>query len=68
MTTVQARARPAPDGLIPLTLNEVRHLFAALVIDPVRATGHVLRCSDWRRRHEYRAPQGHYQRQSNWNP
>jgi SRSO17 transposase len=68
ITTAQARARPAPEGLIPLTLNETRHLFAALVINPTHAIGHVLRRSYWRRRHQYHAQQGHYLRQSRLEP
>ena len=34
IATATARTVPAPAGLIPLTLNEFRHLFAALVITP----------------------------------
>lgn len=68
ITTADARARPAPDGLIPLTLNEIRHLFAALIINPTPAQVGVLRRSYWRRRHQYNAQQGHYQRQSELAP
>nr|WP_160148887.1 hypothetical protein [Amycolatopsis alkalitolerans] len=46
--TVTARARPAPAGLIPLTLNEIRHLHNALVVTPAADILHVLRCSYWR--------------------
>ena len=38
---VAARALPAVAGLIPLTLNEFRHLFAALVIAPTQPVRHV---------------------------
>jgi SRSO17 transposase len=64
ITTVTARASPAPAGLISLTLNEIRHLYNALVVTPAADVRHVLRCSHWRRRHQYRARQSHYQRQS----
>jgi SRSO17 transposase len=64
ITTVTARASPAPPGLIPLTLNEIRHLYNALVITTAVDVRHVLRCSRWRRQHQYRARQSHYQRQS----
>jgi hypothetical protein len=64
ITTVTARASPAPTGLIPLTLNEIRHLYNALVVTPAADIRRVLRCSHWRRRHQYRARQAHYQRQS----
>jgi SRSO17 transposase len=68
VATVEARARAAPAGLIPLALNEIRHLFATLVIAPARSVRHVLRCSYWRRRHQHRAQQAHYQRQQTHEP
>lgn len=68
IVTVTARARPAADGLIPLTLNEIRHLYNALVLTPATDIRHVLHCSHWRRRHQYRAQQAHYQHQSLQEP
>ena len=60
------RARhPPPLGLIPLTCNEVQHLFAALVPARVTDTSHRLRWSAWRRRHQARARACHYRRQAN---
>jgi len=60
------RARhPPPLGLIPLTCNEIQHLFAALVPARVTDTGHRLRWSWWRRRHQARARVCHYRRQAN---
>ena len=56
--------RPAPPGQIPLTRNEIAALFAILVIQPARDTGHRLRWSAWRRRHQHRAKTCHYQRQA----
>ena len=58
---------PAPDGLIPLTGNEIQHLFAAL-ISPVHDLPHRLRWSHWRRRHQARARQCHYRRQAALQP
>ncbi len=59
------RARhPPPDGLIALTCNEIQHLFAALVIRPVRDEVHRLRWSAWRRRHQARSRACHYKRQA----
>jgi SRSO17 transposase len=52
-----------PDGLIPLTCNEIQHLFAALAAQPVLEIAHHLRWSAWRRRHQARACHSHYQRQ-----
>jgi SRSO17 transposase len=56
---------PPPLGLIPLTCNEVQHLFAALVAVPAADAGHRLRWSWWRRRQQARARACHYRRQAN---
>jgi len=55
---------PPPDGLIALTCNEIKHLFAALVIHPARDAVHQLHWSAWRRRHQARARACHYKRQA----
>jgi SRSO17 transposase len=55
---------PPPLGLIPLTCNEVQHLFAALTAAPIADTGHRLRWSWWRRRQQARARACHYRRQA----
>jgi hypothetical protein len=54
--------------LIPLTCNEVQHLFAALVARPVEDLGHRPRWSVWPRRHQQRARTCHYRRQAAWQP
>ncbi|MER5924809.1 IS701 family transposase [Streptomyces mirabilis] len=59
----ERRDRPTPDGLIPLTSNEIQHLFAAL-ISPVHDLAHRLRWSHWRRQHQARARLCHYRRQA----
>ncbi|GEB57222.1 hypothetical protein GCM10017674_60960 [Streptomyces gardneri] len=41
---VERRDRPIPDGLIPMTGNEIQHLFAAL-IRPIHGLAHLLRWS-----------------------
>ena len=64
VTTTAERASPAPAGLIPLTLNEIRHLFVRLVIVPAGGRVDCLHWSRWRRRHQYVAQQAHYQRQA----
>jgi hypothetical protein len=56
--------RPPPAGLIPLTCNEIHHLFAALVARPVEDLSQRLRWSAWRRRHQARARTCHYRRQA----
>jgi SRSO17 transposase len=60
--------RPPPSGLIPLTCNEIHHLFAALLAPPVGDLGHRLRWSAWRRQHQARARTCHYRRQAAWQP
>jgi SRSO17 transposase len=62
--TERARHR-APLGLIPLTCNEVQHLFAAVACRPLDDHRHRLRWSWWRRRHQARARICHYRRQAN---
>jgi SRSO17 transposase len=55
---------PPPAGLAPLTCNELQHLFAALLAQPLGDVGHRLRWSGWRRRHQARARTCHYRRQA----
>jgi hypothetical protein len=50
---------PDPGGLIPLTRNEA----ASLLTSPSSDAGHRQGWSAWRRRHQHRAQQSHYQRQ-----
>jgi SRSO17 transposase len=57
------RARPQPnDQLIPLTVNEIRHLFAKTVANTVHTIAHWLAWSCWRRLHQARAKTSHYRR------
>ncbi|SFT00383.1 IS701 family transposase [Saccharopolyspora flava] len=65
--TERARA-PAPTGSIALTCNEIHHLIATLAITPITDTAHHLRFSQWRRRHQHRAQQAHYQHQTTQEP
>jgi SRSO17 transposase len=63
--TAHERARaPVPDGLIPLTCNEIQHLFTTLVTQPIHPAAHRLRWSDWRRRHQARSRASHYRRRT----
>jgi len=59
----RASTHPDPD-LIPLTVNEIRHLFAKLVTATVHTIDHLLSWSTWRRRHQARAKTSHYKRRS----
>jgi SRSO17 transposase len=61
----QRQHRPqGDDELIPLTVNEIRHLFAKLITNTVHAIGYWLHWSAWRRRHQQRALTSHYRRRS----
>jgi SRSO17 transposase len=71
LTVVAATERAqgaAPIGWISLTCNEVQHLLATLVSTPTKDIAHRLRFSAWRRQHQHRARQAHYQRQSTREP
>jgi SRSO17 transposase len=59
---------PAPPELIPVTCNEVQHLFAGLLAQPAGGRDHRLRWSTWRRRHQARARTSHYRRQAARDP
>jgi hypothetical protein len=58
------------DGPIALTAAEIRRLFNALIVAPLRALlasplrtrTHAQRWSDWRRLHQSQARRSHYQR------
>lgn len=65
VTTAHERIhRPAAADLIPLTCNEIQHLFTTLITRPVHDASHRLRWSHWRRRHQARARASHFQRQA----
>jgi SRSO17 transposase len=59
---------PAPDDLIPLTCNEIHHLFNVLIAQPISDTWYRLRWSIWRRRHQHRAKTSHYQQRTRTEP
>jgi SRSO17 transposase len=63
IAAIEHAQRPAPDGLIALTCNEIRRLFTTYVIEPGRARACPQAWSRWRRRHQHRARTSHYQRQ-----
>ncbi|MFF9859953.1 IS701 family transposase [Streptomyces tendae] len=63
----RTHARAAED-LIPLTCNEIQHLFTTLVTQPTHTAAHRLRWSNWRRRHQARSRVCHYQRQAGSQP
>jgi SRSO17 transposase len=65
VTTANARKTPSAPGLIPLTANEVRHLFVHLARPrPPVSEAFVLAWSRWRRRRQFTAQASHYRRQA----
>jgi SRSO17 transposase len=66
LTAIAVREQAKPPGepdLIPLTVAEVRRLFAKLIANPMRTIDEYLAWSRWRRRHQHRAKTSHYRRQ-----
>lgn len=63
-TATERLAQPAEPGLIQLTVNEFRKLFTILVLTPLHVIADPLGWSLWRRKHQHRAQQHHYQRRS----
>jgi hypothetical protein len=62
-TAIERDIQPAANGLIELTVNEFRRLFDALQQLAARHTIQTLLAwSTWRRRHQARARDCHYQR------
>jgi SRSO17 transposase len=62
------RDRRDPAWLIPLTVNELRHLFNVLIIEPTRRHADALLWSIRRRRHQAQAVTSHYARQALTEP
>ncbi|WP_378733282.1 hypothetical protein [Nocardia brasiliensis] len=57
----QRATEATPDGLIASTRNEIRHLFAVIIITPIRTITYRLHWSNWRRQHQHRARTSPYQ-------
>jgi SRSO17 transposase len=58
----------SPDGLIAVTVNELRRLFHALILEPARRVCDVIAWSIFRRRHQDSAKASHYDRQALTEP
>ncbi|MBT2512014.1 hypothetical protein, partial [Arthrobacter sp. ISL-30] len=50
------------EGLVMLSLPEIRHLITRLVWARIPAQNHVLERSRWRRKHQHRAREHHYRK------
>jgi hypothetical protein len=64
LTVIAARAGDThtDQRLIPLTLNEIRRLFARMITNTIHTIDHWLHWSAWRRRHQASAKTSHYRR------
>lgn len=55
---------PTPDGLVPLSCNEIQRLFITLTVQPRHDMAYRLDSSHWRRLHQQRSLTSHYRRQA----
>jgi SRSO17 transposase len=62
LTAVERTGHMITGELIPLTCNEIRHLFATLTGTARHSVQHLLHWSHYRRRKQARAKAGHYRR------
>ena len=62
LAAIERARQPAPEGLVPLTCNEIHHLFTGLIVQPICDLWYRLRWSTWRRRRQHRAKTSHYRR------
>ncbi|MEZ3181801.1 IS701 family transposase [Streptomyces pimonensis] len=69
-TASDRRARPHPPARSlapnpnPMTVPEIRHLFAASISPPAQSAARLLHWSTWRRRHQAAARHSHYRRRA----
>ncbi|MDQ6617493.1 MAG: IS701 family transposase [Actinomycetota bacterium] len=66
-TALEREHNPTPPGLIPLTVNEFRRLFDALLLAAAHTITTLMAWSTWRRRHQARASASHYRRREQHN-
>jgi len=64
ITAAEQDDLPEECGLIPLTRNEIAHLIAVGQLATTHPPQHYQHWSSWRRRHQHRAQQCHYQRRN----
>ncbi|MDE9552686.1 hypothetical protein KKI93_20375 [Xenorhabdus bovienii] len=56
----ECRRKKTPEGLIALSVSELRKLLSKLMEKTRETVEQILYWSNWRRRHQYRAQQYHY--------
>jgi len=62
ITAAERAKHPTPIGLIPITVNELRRLFDALLLRRNHSLQRLQQWSLWRRQHQARARACHYRR------
>jgi hypothetical protein len=60
----RAQSQRTSRQLIPLTVNEIRRLFAKTIANTTHTISHWLAWSRWRRLHQARAKTSHYRRRA----
>ncbi|WP_456238645.1 hypothetical protein [Plantactinospora sonchi] len=68
LAAATAASTTSPNDLTTITVNELRRLFHALIINPVRRVPDVIAWSIYRRRHQHQAKTSHYARQALTEP
>lgn len=68
LAAATAASTTNPHGLIAITVNELRRLFHALIIEPARRAADIIAWSIYRRRHQHQAKISHYARQAPTEP
>ncbi|GAB3816537.1 hypothetical protein [Micromonospora zhanjiangensis] len=68
LAAAAAASTTSPDNLIPITVNELRRLFHALIIEPTRRVADVITWSIYRRQHQAAAKISHYAQQALTEP
>jgi len=60
LVTLRKRGKKTPEGMMPLSVQEIRRLLCRLLWDGLHSINHVLQWSIWRRTDQWRAQQSHY--------
>jgi SRSO17 transposase len=63
LTVLRAREKKTSPRKVPLSVPEIRHLLAFALRGGWRSLKHLLRWSEWRRRHQFLAQFFHYRKQ-----
>lgn len=62
LATLRVRGKKTPDGVVPLSIQEIRRLLCRILWRATHSIDYVLEWSIWRRVHQWRARQSHYRK------